>query len=71
MVVEADSASTGIGTELETKASNGSPNARIRSKTRNIRRRRRVLTLVLVNLAAVLERADEALLPAVYDQVSA
>lgn len=27
------------------------------------------LTLILVNLAAVLERADEALLPAVYDQV--
>jgi hypothetical protein len=70
MVVEADSASTEIGTELEIKASNGSPNARSRSKTRNIRRRR-ILTLVLVNLAAVLERADEALLPAVYDQVSA
>ena len=29
----------------------------------------RRLTLILVNLAAVLERADEALLPAVYDQV--
>lgn len=26
-------------------------------------------SLLLVNLAAVLERADEALLPAVYDQV--
>ena len=29
----------------------------------------RTRSLLLVNLAAVLERADEALLPAVYDQV--
>lgn len=37
----------------------------VMEKERNSRR----LTLILVNLAAVLERADEALLPAVYDQV--
>lgn len=29
----------------------------------------KIRSLLLVNFAAVLERADEALLPAVYDQV--
>ncbi len=30
---------------------------------------RRLVTLILINLASIMERADEALLPAVYDQV--
>lgn len=30
---------------------------------------RRLVTLILINFASIMERADEALLPAVYDQV--